>query len=1228
MSTFVKPENALKRAEELIAVGKQVDALETLHAAILHRRFKNQWTQTLETIMQRHLELCVELKKIRTAREGLHQYRSTCQAANITSLEKVVKVLREAAEEKVTEAKKEQDIKLGQMADLDEMDSPETILLQAIQAGDTRQQSQDKDVHTHFRFLWDTYKVILDVLKSNNRLEDVYHETSRHCFEFCKANARPQEFKRVCDILRKNYQDLFKRTGSGPQNAVQPNNMDTITKTLETRCQQLKIATELDLWREAYFTATEICELMAKTRPKPHLRSMYYEYLGQIFWKSENYLFHAFASLKNVLFVKTAKQTANKVELELLASRALLANLCVPFQKDSDLQASLDMTSESASQNHEKAKKYTSLFSTQSVPTRNSISNQIFEKGMLNFASEPCKKLFALVESDFTPLSLCQDAKPFLDQIATDDVCEGKLKDYVTPLKQIIFFRLMKQLSEVYVSMTIADFERAANIVPFNIAEKWMANASRQQGINIQINYMQKAIVFGAASKVNMKSMRQPLMAIGQKLQQAMHRVAADELQKRDKLEKQHLLTNIRERMENETKAIRLRKDEIERRKEESEKRKQILEREAMKKQREQDEADAAAERRRLEEERKRREADRQEQKRKEAEMAKNMEMLEQMKKTADVKAVNLKVAGKKITEIEAEDLNKISFDEIEKAREAQVHRDRLDKIRARKMESKRVDHLARAIREEETPVIDDWALRVEEEDYELFEQAEERNAVEQEKKHKEGLEEKSKLIVFERVKGDWFEEKMVDRRDDYEEKAMAQTRRLQGKVVENKIARAKKRLQEYEKEQQRRREEEAMAKSQAEKRALEERRRREEEEREAERQAELERKRAADEERRRIEAEKRAEEDAARARMEEKRRAREREIEERQRQEEEKRQQDREAARNPRAAPASDAGGWRRGDQPAPAEKEGGWRSRESRDGPAAGRAPGSGRAPGGATADGDGWRSQRAGGDGPRRDAGGDSGGAWRSQRAGGDAPPRRDDGDRRDDGPRRDAGGDSGGAWRSQRAGGDAPPRRDDGPRRDAGGDSGGAWRSQRAGGDAPPRRDDGPRRDAGGDSGGAWRSQRAGGDAPPRRDDAPARGGGGRDDDAGAWRRGAASGGAGRADDKGAPGAWRSGGAGRADDKEAPGAWRSGAGRAGAAPASRGDDGPRRAPAEPAPARAEAAPKPAAQDEDDGWGTVQKKTRGAKKEGGGGGGAAGAGDAGARRPTPPWKRKPAA
>eukprot|EP00415_Alexandrium_ostenfeldii_P001954 UN1954 len=62
---------------------------------------------------------------------------------------------------------------------------------------------------------------------------------------------------------------------------------------------------------------------MSKGRTKPHLRPMYYEYLGQIFWKSENHLFHAFACLKNLMFVKAAKQNLSKEELQLLASKAL-----------------------------------------------------------------------------------------------------------------------------------------------------------------------------------------------------------------------------------------------------------------------------------------------------------------------------------------------------------------------------------------------------------------------------------------------------------------------------------------------------------------------------------------------------------------------------------------------------------------------------------------------------------------------------------------------------------------------------------------------------------------------------------------------------------------------------------------------------------------------------------------------------------------------------------------
>lgn len=890
MTSFQKPENALKRAEELIDIGKKQDALETLHLAIQHRKWRNNWTITIEKIMLRHLELCVELKKMRTAREGLHQYRTTCQAANIGSLETVVQTFRLHAEAKVTEAKKAQEEEgkkaegMEDLGDLDEMESPQTILLKAIQQHDTRQQSQDKDVHAHFRFLWETYRVVLDVLKSNARLEEVYHETARHAFEFCRTNKRQQEFKRLCETLRKNYLDLGKRTGPPNQHSVNPNAPETISRTIDTRFAQLRTATELDLWREAYNTATEIFELMNRTKTKPKTRSEYYDFLGQIFWKSDNYLFHAFACLKNVLYVKAVKRDLSKEDLERMASKALMATLCVPFQKHSDLHATLELADGSQSSPYEKAKKHATLFNAQSVPTRDSIIAQLHEKHLIPHASEACQKLFALIESDFTPLSLCQDSKPFLDQI--DVLNDGYLTEYITPVKKIIFFRLMKQLSEVYANMTISNFESAASIVPFNIAEKWMANAARQQGINIQINYKDRAIVFGAARKVDMKSMRQPLIEIGHKLQQAMQRVAPEEQQKKEKSKRKEIEKSIQQRVNEERSLIRQRHEEIERRKEESERRKNEEQRAEMAAQNAKAEKEAALERQRLQEERAKREVERQEQKKRDEKMKQTQDMLEAMKKLDESKPTNLKIGGKKIADIQAEDVQDISFDQLEKAREAQVQRERQEKIRQRKLESKRVDHLARAMREEEKGLLGDWADRIQEADDKAHDDFEVREEEKLKADHEKLLAEKNIFLAYQQYKEDWEDKKLEERRAEHEEKVAAQLEAAKDREAKAKVDRARKRKEEDDRQRRtaddkkRREEEDAKRKEQA------EARRKQEEEEEAQRREEEESARKEEEERKakrreELKAE-RAERDQENQRVLDKQRQREKEIEER----------------------------------------------------------------------------------------------------------------------------------------------------------------------------------------------------------------------------------------------------------------------------------------------------------------------------------------------------------
>jgi len=68
-----------------MAVGHKEIALNTLHEVLTAKRHRT-WQQVMEEITLQYVELCVELQKGKMAKDGLIQYRMSCQVTSAAPL--------------------------------------------------------------------------------------------------------------------------------------------------------------------------------------------------------------------------------------------------------------------------------------------------------------------------------------------------------------------------------------------------------------------------------------------------------------------------------------------------------------------------------------------------------------------------------------------------------------------------------------------------------------------------------------------------------------------------------------------------------------------------------------------------------------------------------------------------------------------------------------------------------------------------------------------------------------------------------------------------------------------------------------------------------------------------------------------------------------------------------------------------------------------------------------
>uniref|UniRef100_A0A0R3S108 Eukaryotic translation initiation factor 3 subunit A n=1 Tax=Elaeophora elaphi TaxID=1147741 RepID=A0A0R3S108_9BILA len=461
---FQKPETALKRAHELISVGKEMDALETLHDTIKSKRHK-QWTKTHEAIMLKHMELCVSLRRPHMAKDALFQYKTLTQQVAIKSLETVI----------------------------------QRLLLSAV-SGDAAQDRMDRTVLSPWlRFLWDSYRNCLDLLRNTAVVEQLYHRIARQSFEFCAKYQRRTEFRKLCDNLRLHLTQIQKHQHLA--HVVKLTSAESLTLMQDTRLIQLDTAIQMELWQEAYRSAEDVHGMMQLSKDKdermvkPASYVNYYDKLALVFWKAGNRLFHAAALLQKYIIYKDMKKTFSMEEAMDQATRVLLATLAIPDGADnpSDLTRHLDIEE----QHIANMRLLSNLLRLPVAPTRAGILKEITRLNLPDVAVESARTLHRLLECNFTPLRLASEIQAELTKVT--ELNKAEYNQYVEALKGVTATKIIKQISVIYDTLSI---ERIQKVIPFyngDELERFLVDIAKHRYVKARIDHRGGSIHFGAA---------------------------------------------------------------------------------------------------------------------------------------------------------------------------------------------------------------------------------------------------------------------------------------------------------------------------------------------------------------------------------------------------------------------------------------------------------------------------------------------------------------------------------------------------------------------------------------------------------------------------------------------------------------------------------------------------------------------------------------------------------
>merc|ERR1719253_2488175 len=622
---------------------------------------------------------------------------------------------------------------------------------------------------------------------------------------------------------------------------------ESIELHLQTRFAQLETSSTLRLYTEGFRTVEDIYNILqiSRTRrklpgvnippPKAKIMAAYYEKLTNLFWVSENYLFHAFAWYKYYSLCKEYNRGMSAEMKRTQASAVLLAALCIPTHAaetgtsgQSLGRDAIQSTVEDDIAKEKMARMATLLGFHTNEPSREAILAEIRSRQVMEDVPDYIRELYVILEKGTDPLDMVERARTLRAETGVAAVISGKngaekaveekskeedaaadqtLAKYVSPLTNVLILKLISNLAAAYHTVSIDHVKTLTSGlgVSFEQMEKAIVLSTQSRALSVRVDHRLGCIRFGSAA-LESEDMRGQLSALARRLAAACDLIAppsADETARRAE-DRAAAYVTVRASIDSEHLAVLERRVVIEKRKEEAERvARDRLRQEAAARQAE-ERARKAEEDRRLEREQKLREREK---------LQKIQEEMETMEKKRYLTAMGRSVENMTAAELKEVDTAALAKEHAEKAFKKKEEAERKVRETARQL-----DHLVRAVRIEELPQQKaNFALRVKEDRQRYGEEV-----VLRAKRAKEQWEsdvaEKSLLAacsVFDHTSH--FEAEMMSaRKIVHKESCRKEDERAELEAEKDKLDRARKRMEEEEhqrvEEERQRKEEERKA--------------------------------------------------------------------------------------------------------------------------------------------------------------------------------------------------------------------------------------------------------------------------------------------------------------------------------------------------------------------------------------------------------------------------------